>query len=55
MSEYCFSGYCRRTDSARTVFYEEGEGADCAWPDCVYAPDCPIAREISQIDKQDGG
>ena len=54
MSEYCVSGYCRQMDGARTVFYEEGE-ADCAWPECIYVQDCPIAREIRQIDEQNGG
>ena len=55
MTEYCISGYCRQIDGARTVFYEPEEGADCAWPGCIYAADCPIAREIRQIDEQDGG
>ncbi len=42
------SGYCKALDSARTVLVEDGE-ADCAWPDCPYAPACPVAGKIGEF------
>lgn len=53
--EYCFSGYCRQTDGARTVFYDDEEGADCVFPQCMFAGDCPIARQIRENTAQNGG
>ncbi len=51
MDEACFSGYCRNIDAARTVFceYADGKlsGADCAYPDCPYAPECPVAKAFT--------
>ena len=50
--ENFFTGYCRQLDSARTVAVEaEGKSlteADCLYPDCCYAPDCPIGKNIDQ-------
>ena len=50
--ELFFSGYCRVADQSRmvAVVLENGrlEEADCCYPDCVYAPNCPIAKEIDQ-------
>ncbi len=43
--EAFISGYCRVMDGARTVFLEDDE-ADCAYPSCTYASECPIAAEI---------
>ena len=43
--EIFVSGYCRAIDGSRTVMVEEGE-ADCFYPDCPHAADCPIAKEI---------
>ena len=49
--ELFFSGYCRALDHSRTVTVEISDGtvdADCAYPDCPYAPSCPIAEAIRQ-------
>ena len=48
--EAFFSGYCRCTDASRTVMIEK-EGhelldVDCGFPNCVYAPNCPIAQKL---------
>ncbi len=45
-SEIILSGYCRQLDSSRTVMVEDGE-ADCLYPDCPYAANCPIAETIT--------
>ena len=45
--EIIVTGYCRQLDASRTVMVEEGE-ADCLYPDCPYAADCPIANAISE-------
>ena len=43
------SGYCRALDGARTVLVDLDERcADCAYPDCAYAGECPGAREIAE-------
>ena len=47
--ERTVSGYCRALDQSRIVFAEFYEGkweADCAFPDCPYAPGCPIAQQL---------
>lgn len=52
MDEQILSGYCRALDRSRMVVAEEDGGkweADCAWPDCPYAPSCPIAAELEQL------
>ena len=50
-SEMIISGYCRQLDSSRTVMVEDGE-ADCLYPDCPYAANCPIAENISKEGNQ---
>ena len=45
MEEKIVSGYCRAIDGSRTVIFEEGE-ADCFYPDCPHAADCPIAKQL---------
>lgn len=54
--ESFFTGYCRQTDSARTVaVITEGSTlteADCCYPDCSYAVDCPIGKSIAELLKQ---
>ena len=48
--EIFISGYCRAADGARTVTADpEEKTADCRYPDCAYAADCPIARELREI------
>ena len=49
--ELIVSGYCRAMDQSRMVTLEwyQGEAeADCAWPDCPYAPQCVIAEKLRQ-------
>ena len=50
--ELFLSGYCRASDSSRMVaiFLVDGklEEADCAYPNCPYAPNCPIAAKIEE-------
>ena len=47
--EIFVSGYCRALDQSRMVAVEISDGqveADCAYPDCHYAPTCPVAQKI---------
>ena len=50
--ELFFSGYCRACDQSRMVAVVVEDGvvteADCAYPDCPYAPGCPLAEKIRQ-------
>ena len=45
-----FSGYCRAIDGSRTVAVEADGAiltcADCDFPDCAHAPNCPVAQNI---------
>lgn len=44
------SGYCRVLDAARTVLVDLEEGfADCCYPDCAYAGECPIAAKLAAL------
>ena len=51
--EAFFSGYCRQLDSSRTVAVLAEGGVltevDCLYPDCPYAPDCPVAASIREF------
>ena len=50
--EEIVSGYCRAQDQSRTVMAEYDEGAwdiSCDYPDCAYAQDCPIGKQISDL------
>lgn len=53
--EKFFSGYCRQLDSARTVevIAEDGQitEVDCCYGNCLYEANCPIAREIAELQK----
>ena len=44
------SGYCRVLDCSRLVEVVLANGAvaeaDCCYGNCVYQPNCPIAKEI---------
>ena len=51
MDEIIVSGYCRAIDGSRTVMVEEGE-ADCFFPDCPHAADCPIAKQLTMDNEQ---
>lgn len=48
-----FSGYCRQTDGSRmvTAVAEDGKliEVDCCYPDCSYAPSCPVAEKLRQF------
>lgn len=49
--EIFVSGYCRALDQSRMVAVEISDGqveADCAYPDCPYAPGCPVAQKIQE-------
>ena len=51
--EFFLSGYCRAIDQSRMVAVEIAEGeldADCAYPDCPYAPNCQIAAKIRELE-----
>ena len=51
--EKFFSGYCRQLDAARTVevIVEDGEvtEVDCCYGNCLHQANCPIAKEIQNI------
>lgn len=51
--EAFFSGYCRCVDGSRTVAVEAENAhlthADCDYPDCPFAPTCPIAHSIDEF------
>lgn len=52
MEETFLSGYCRQIDGSRMVAVEYGGGekdADCCYPDCPYAKDCTIAKQIDEL------
>ena len=53
--EVFLSGYCRAMDQSRMVAAVTEDGVlaevDCGYPDCPYAPGCPIAEKISQLIK----
>ena len=50
--ELFLSGYCRALDGSRMVAIVLEDGAlteaDCAYPNCPYAPNCPIAAKIEE-------
>lgn len=49
--EIFVSGYCRVLDQSRMVAVEICDGqvdADCSYPDCPYAPNCPVAQKIKE-------
>jgi len=53
--EWIVSGYCRMQDQARTVILELDDmlwDADCDFPDCPYAVECPIGKQLSEIQKE---
>ena len=51
--ENFFSGYCRVIDQSRMVTVETDDGVltevDCCFQNCVYTPNCPIAKAINQL------
>jgi len=48
--ELFFSGYCKQLDNGRMVeaVLEDGKltEVDCCFPECPFAPGCPIAINI---------
>ena len=49
--EWIVSGYCRVMDQARTVCLELEDGqrdCDCEYPDCLFAKDCPIGKQLRE-------
>ena len=53
--EKIISGYCRAIDRSRMVTVELTDGeidcVDCGYGSCVYQPNCPIAREIDELNR----
>ena len=53
--ELFFTGYCRRIDRSRMVcaVLEDGQLAecDCCFGSCLYEPECPIAAQLRQAQK----
>ena len=52
VEEYCFSGYCRAQDQARTVLLEwtgDSWEADCDFPDCPFAAACACCGVVGCI------
>ena len=47
------SGYCRCLDQSRMVAVVTEDGqlteVDCGYPDCGYAPGCPVAQKIDEL------
>ena len=47
------SGYCKQLDASRMVevILEDGEitEVDCCFGSCLYQANCPIAREIEDL------
>ena len=53
--EVFLSGYCRCLDQSRMVAVVTDNGrltdVDCGYPDCPYAPGCPVAQKIEELTK----
>ena len=53
--EVFLSGYCRCMDQSRmvAVVIEDGTltDVDCGYPNCPYAPGCPIAEKLNELIK----
>ena len=53
--EVFLSGYCRCMDQSRmvAVVIEDGKlsEVDCGYPNCPYAPGCPIAEKLKELIK----
>ena len=49
------SGYCRVLDCSRLVEVilvdKEVEEVDCCYGNCIHQQNCPIAKEIDQLQK----
>ena len=52
IEKFC-SGYCRQLDASRmvAVFVCDGEleEVDCCYGNCIYQPNCVIAKEIDEL------
>jgi len=52
-TEKFISGYCRQLDSSRMVEVvlegKEITDIDCCYGNCVYQPNCPIAKEVDSL------
>ena len=50
--ERIISGYCRTQDQARTIMVEFEDGQwdfACDFPDCAFAANCSLAKEIREL------
>ena len=52
--EHFFTGYCRTADESRmvTVVTENRKitEVDCCYENCIYAPSCPIGKQIRELE-----
>ena len=50
--ELFFSGYCRMTDSSRTVTAVTENQVlteiDCNYENCIYSASCPIGKQVTE-------
>ena len=55
--EHFISGFCRTTDSSRTVTVETEDGrlldVDCCYESCIHAASCVIAEKIRKLTKSE--
>lgn len=53
--EFFFTGYCRQIDRSRMVCIVTENGTvtecDCCYGSCIYQPECPIAKQITQAEQ----
>lgn len=56
--ELFFTGYCRRIDQSRMVCAvltaDALEECDCYYGNCVYQPECPVAKQITEAIEKAG-
>ena len=57
-TEKFVSGYCRQLDGSRMVEVVLEDGAvtetDCCYGSCVYQPECPVAKQITEAIEKAG-
>lgn len=55
--EKFISGYCRQLDQSRMVAVVVEDGSlsevDCCYGSCIYEPNCPVAKEIVELQKNE--
>lgn len=55
-TEKFISGYCKQLDGSRTVTAVLENGvlteADCCYGSCLYEANCPVARELRELEQK---